>query len=221
MRRRSLAVLLILPVFLALFAAPAHAAKSHSASYTKTYTWHSKPLKRWFKLQLTGKVTAKTWSTGAGRTTRHHFGKPELVSPKLAVRVYKNAAMTKKANVSKLELRQFHYDRSCKTKPSFSVSASTSRALSIGASFTRHCSKFTTAYRDSTYGKGATFTQNTTGAAVVWKKKYVSWSGRPGIPTTPKKTVCVTPEFELQPYVGDKKDDLLKTSFGDICISNK
>ncbi len=219
--RRLLVLFLSVPLVLGTLTIPAEAASTRSANFTRTYTWHSKPLKRWFKLELTGKIKAKSWSTGSGRTTTHHFGKPELLSPRLKVTVYQNSALTKKAKVSKLELRQFHYDKSCKTKPSFSVSASTSKALSIGASFTRHCSTFTTAYRASTYGKAATYVQSTTGAAVVWKKKHVSWAGRPGNPPTPKKTVCVTPEFELQPYVGARKDDLLKSNFKDICISNK
>lgn len=219
--KKRIIVLLSAAVLLLLVTAVPASAKSHSTSFTRTHTWHSAPLKRWFKLELTGRIKAKSWSTGSGRTTTHHFGKPELVSPKLTVRVYSNSAMTKRAKVSKLELRQFHYDKSCRTKPSFSVSASTSKALSIGASFTRHCSKFTTAYRDSTYGKAHAYTQSTSGATVVWKKKYVSWAGRPGNPQTPKKTVCVTPEFELQPYIGTNRDDLRKSHFKDICISNR
>lgn len=218
--RRLLVLFLSVPLVLAAFAAPASAA-DHSAKFTKTKTWHSKPLNRWFKLQLTGTIEAESWTTGMGRSTNFFFGRPELKSPTLKVTVYKDAAMTKKTTVRKLELRQYYYDKSCKTTPSISVSASTSKALSIGASATRHCAKFTTAYRASEYGKHSVYTQSTSGAAVVWKGKAVSWSAVEQQTKKPKKTVCVTPEFEMQPYVGSNKDDLLKSNFSDICISNK
>ncbi len=76
--KKRIIVLLSAAVLLLLVTAVPASAKSHGTSFTRTHTWHSAPLKRWFKLELTGR---------------------------------------------------------------------------IGASFTRHCSTFTTAYRDSTYGK--------------------------------------------------------------------
>jgi len=191
--------------------------KAYKSSFTRTKTWHSPALKRWFKLELTGQIETRSWTTGSGRSTLFYFGRPKVTNPTLKVWVYKNKAMTKKARLKKVEVRQYYYDRSCKARPTLSGSVSSSKGLSIGGSVTISCKTFRTAYRQSTYGAASTYTQNTTGASARWAGKYVKWSQPPGT-TRSTKTVCVTPEFEFQPYVSSSADDLLKSQFSDICM---
>lgn len=193
----------------------AQAATVYSTGFTRVETWYSTPLKRCFQATLTGTLKATAWHVGAGRSTGFYFGKPEIVSPVLRVRSYADCTLKKAASVKKLALRQYYYDRSCTYKPSLSAGVSTSRALSIGVSVTSVCNSFTTAYRASSYGAGSTFSQYTSGASVTWKDKRVFWQGGAS-----KKKICVTGEYQMQPYVSSTKDDLLKYRFSDICVNN-
>jgi len=193
----------------------ADAATTYSTSFKRVKTWYSAPLKRCFRTTLTGTLRATYWHVGAGKSTAFYFGKPEIVSPVMKVKVLANCSSKKAATVKKLALRQYYYDRSCKYTPSLSAGASTTGALSIGVSVTSACKTFKTAYRASTYGSGKSFSQYTTGARVTWKNKRKFWQGG-----GKKTSICVTGEYQLQAYVTATKDDLLKYRFSDLCVNN-
>ncbi|MCD9152912.1 hypothetical protein [Aeromicrobium duanguangcaii] len=221
MLRRVFVVLFTVLLSSTLLSRPAEAKETnYSWSYVQPYTWHAKDLDRWFKLELTGKITARAWTTGSGKTTSFRFGQPKLHSPVLKVKVYSDKKMTKPAKVSKLALRQFHYDSSCKTSPSFSASLSTSKALSIGVSATRTCSEFTTAFMSSNFGKAASYKQSASGSVVEWKNLVKSAPGVSG-GNKKKMTVCLSPEFKMVAYRGTNRSDQVTAPFPKLCVSNR
>jgi len=205
----------------ALVAVPQAAGASgttYSTGFSRSKTWYSAPLHRYFKITMTGTLTATVWSEPAGHFFEYYFGKPHIKSPVMKVAVYRDSAMRHAVALHRLELSQYYYDRSCKTKPSFSASVSTSKALSIGVSVTTECNTFQTAYRQSTYGSSSHYSQYTSGSDVVWKNKKVSWPQSPLGNKKASHTICVTGEFEMQPYLNQSTDDLLKFRFSDICL---
>lgn len=210
--RRIVSVVVLVLGSLLIVEVPAQAAgteTTRSHNFTRTKQWYSRPLERCFNMKMTGTIAATYGVNRRGRWLKN----PRISNSKLRVTVRKSCNRAERAKVSKLELRQYYYDRACNVQPSYGVGASNT-GLSIGLSATRVCRTFQSGYRQSTYGRSDNYTQNASGNTIRWGKS-VNWTAYGA--SNPYHEVCVTGEFHLQPYRGTNRDDIYTFTFPDIC----
>jgi hypothetical protein len=169
------ALITALVVFLALMVSgKALAARSSSASpqakthksvrFKESWTFKSKPLGECVAFDVTGRIKYNAVTNGHSSV---FWTDQKLTLPTIFAKVYayKHGRCThRRATVTKIDMGQYWTGYSCSFNPSLSVS------LPWGISFGGwpSCGSRNRAEHKSSYGKGASFTQNNTGSPTAF-----------------------------------------------------
>lgn len=187
-----LVVVVVVLVGSALWASPAQAS---TQNYSLTKTW-DKGVPGCIGVKLHGRIDATDdfYVSGAGHFV-YRKSNPRLINPKAQVNVRtKCGGANKKA--TKVTIRQYWHYSSCSANPSLSVGVPWSASVSV----TPTCGKKKVGYRQTTAGKGHTYTQNVSGKVAQWKKS-VDWaSGVPPLKLCVRGAVDVTVYFGTNSY---------------------
>jgi hypothetical protein len=144
---------------------------------------------------------------GKGGSIRQiDFGDPTLLNPVMEVKTSTKCKGGKATNVSRTSMNQLWYDWGCSTTVRFILGRGS--RFGVGLSGSRKCGRTKVANRSTSYGKGAHFTQQNSGAPVGWDwEKKIGQGGK----------ICLHADAGVTAYIGNTSDTVIKPL--DVCVA--